>query len=84
MVKRGLQSGSHVAQLLTADLRRARLLPPKYQIVSRCAGAGPIQVLYLVCEGEGEAVFVGFSYQTAWRAIEERGVEAIWGERLGD
>jgi hypothetical protein len=81
MADRGLHSGPEVAEVLTVDLRRAGLLPPEYQIVSRRITTGPLQLLYLVQEGEEEGAYVGFDYATAWHMVREQGAEAIWQER---
>jgi hypothetical protein len=78
MVKRGIQNGPRIAELLTTDLRAAGLLPTRYRVVSRRAAAGPLCVLYLVCEDEGEGVYVGFDYDTAWHAVQTHGAEGIW------
>jgi hypothetical protein len=78
MVQRGIQSGPRVAELLTTDLRAAGLLPSGYRVVSRRAAAGPLCVLYLVCQDEGEGVYVGFDYDTAWVAVQAFGAEALW------
>jgi len=83
MVKRGIQNGPRIAELLTADLRAAGLLPTKYRVVSRRIASGPICVLYLACGDEGEGVYVGFDYDTAWRTVEASGAEGIWQAHAG-
>jgi hypothetical protein len=83
MVKRGIQNGPCIAELLTTDLRAAGLLPTRYRVVSRRVASGPICVLYLACGDEGEGVYVGFDYDTAWRAVEASGAEEIWRAHTG-
>jgi hypothetical protein len=78
MVTRGAQNGTRIAELLTADLRAAGLLPTTYRVVSRRVASGPICVLYLARGDEGEGVYVGFDYDTAWRAVEASGAEGVW------
>jgi hypothetical protein len=78
MVGHGIQNGPRVAELLTSRLRIAGLLPSECRVVSRRVASGPICVLHLVCGDDCEGVYIGFDYETAWRAVETNGAEAIW------